>query len=74
MGEKRLPQVRNSFSTTTRLTDNLPRVKPWRRSWAAWRHWSCNAKANVPRKTLEILKEQWLRLFLVGMSPAISRY
>src|ERR1700689_1217722 len=28
--------------------------------------WSCNAKANVPRKTLEILKDNGLRLLLVG--------
>ncbi len=28
--------------------------------------WSCNAKANVPRKTLEVLKANGLRLLLVG--------
>ena len=28
--------------------------------------WSCNAKANVPRRTLEILKDNGLRLLLVG--------
>jgi len=28
--------------------------------------WSCNAKANVPRKTLEVLKDNGLRLLLVG--------
>jgi radical SAM superfamily enzyme YgiQ (UPF0313 family) len=28
--------------------------------------WSCNAKANVPYKTLKILKENGLRLLLVG--------
>jgi radical SAM superfamily enzyme YgiQ (UPF0313 family) len=28
--------------------------------------WSCNAKANVPRRSLEILKEGGLRLLLVG--------
>ncbi len=28
--------------------------------------WSCNAKANVPRKTLEIMRENGLRLLLVG--------
>jgi radical SAM superfamily enzyme YgiQ (UPF0313 family) len=28
--------------------------------------WSCNAKANVPRKTLELLKDNGLRLLLVG--------
>ncbi len=28
--------------------------------------WSCNAKANVPYETLKILKDNGLRLFLVG--------
>ena len=28
--------------------------------------WSCNAKANVPRETLKVLKENGLRLLLVG--------
>ena len=28
--------------------------------------WSCNAKANVPRKTLEVLRDNGLRLLLVG--------
>src|SRR5208282_5033239 len=28
--------------------------------------WSCNAKANVPRATLKVLKENGLRLLLVG--------
>ncbi|HLZ79346.1 MAG TPA: radical SAM protein, partial [Sphingomonas sp.] len=28
--------------------------------------WSCNAKANVPYKTLKVLKENGLRLLLVG--------
>jgi len=28
--------------------------------------WSCNAKANVPRRTLEILRDNGLRLLLVG--------
>ncbi|MPY72100.1 MAG: radical SAM protein, partial [Alphaproteobacteria bacterium] len=28
--------------------------------------WSCNAKANVPRKTLEVMKQNGLRLLLVG--------
>ena len=28
--------------------------------------WSCNAKANVPRKTLQVLRDNGLRLLLVG--------
>src|SRR6202023_1375644 len=28
--------------------------------------WSCNAKANVPRQTLKVLREGGLRLLLVG--------
>ena len=28
--------------------------------------WSCNAKANVPRETLKVLRDNGLRLLLVG--------
>src|SRR2546426_2558253 len=31
-----------------------------------FRSWSCNAKANVPRATLEVMKDNGLRLLLVG--------
>ena len=33
---------------------------------AASASWSCNAKANVPRETLQVLRDNGLRLLLVG--------
>ena len=35
--------------------------------------WSCNAKANVPRRTLEILRDNGLRLLLVGYESGSQR-
>jgi hopanoid biosynthesis associated radical SAM protein HpnJ len=49
------------------LTDNLPRVEELAIELGKLGvTWSCNAKANVPYKTLKILKENGLRLLLVG--------
>ena len=62
-----LPQVKEIFFDDDTLTDNLPRVEALARELGKLGVvWSCNAKANVPRKTLEILKENGLRLLLVG--------
>ena len=61
------PEVREWFFDDDTLTDNLPRVEEIaRRLGRLGLTWSCNAKPNVPRKTLEILKENGLRLLLVG--------
>ncbi|MBV8197118.1 MAG: radical SAM protein, partial [Candidatus Eremiobacteraeota bacterium] len=49
------------------LTDNVPRVEEIaRRLGRIGLTWSCNAKPNVPRATLEIMKANGLRLLLVG--------
>jgi radical SAM superfamily enzyme YgiQ (UPF0313 family) len=34
--------------------------------------WSCNAKANIPRKTLEVLKANGLRVLLVGYESGVQ--
>jgi hopanoid biosynthesis associated radical SAM protein HpnJ len=61
------PQVREYFFDDDTLTDNLPRVEEIaRRLGRLDLTWACNAKPNVPRKTLEILKANGLRLLLVG--------
>jgi hopanoid biosynthesis associated radical SAM protein HpnJ len=61
------PQVREYFFDDDTLTDNLPRVEEIaRRLGRLGLTWSCNAKPNVPRKTLEVLKANGLRLLLVG--------
>jgi hopanoid biosynthesis associated radical SAM protein HpnJ len=62
-----MPQVKEFFFDDDTLTDNLPRVEAIARELGKIGvTWSCNAKANVPRKTLEVLKDNGLRLLLVG--------
>jgi hopanoid biosynthesis associated radical SAM protein HpnJ len=61
------PQVKEYFFDDDTLTDNLPRVEALAREIGKLGLvWSCNAKGNVPRKTLEILKDNGLRLLVVG--------
>jgi hopanoid biosynthesis associated radical SAM protein HpnJ len=62
-----MPQVKEFFFDDDTLTDNLPRVEALAKELGKLGVvWSCNAKANVPRKTLEKLKDGGLRLLLVG--------
>jgi len=62
-----MPQVKEFFFDDDTLTDNLPRVEALAKELGKIGVvWSCNAKANVPRKTLEVLKDNGLRLLLVG--------
>ncbi len=61
------PQVKEIFFDDDTFTDNLPRAEEIARALGKLGvAWSCNAKANVPRKTLEVLKANGLRLLLVG--------
>ncbi len=61
------PQVKEFFFDDDTLTDNLPRVEELAREIGKLGiTWSCNAKGNVPRSTLKILKDNGLRLLLVG--------
>jgi hopanoid biosynthesis associated radical SAM protein HpnJ len=61
------PEVKEFFFDDDTLTDNIPRVEEIaRRLGRIGITWSCNAKPNVPRATLEILKANGLRLLLVG--------
>jgi hopanoid biosynthesis associated radical SAM protein HpnJ len=65
---KRLfPQVKEFFFDDDTFTDDLPRADAIAEGLGKLGvTWSCNAKANVPRKTLEKLKANGLRLLLVG--------
>src|SRR5271155_5425566 len=64
---KEFPQVKEIFFDDDTLTDDHPRVEALARELGPLGvTWSCNAKANVPRKTLEVLKANGLRLLLVG--------
>jgi len=61
------PQVREFFFDDDTFTDNLPRAEAIARELGRMGvMWSCNAKANVPRDTLKVLKDNGLRLLLVG--------
>src|SRR5215467_15058566 len=65
--QKAFPQVREFFFDDDTLTDNAPRVEALAREIGKLGiTWSCNAKANVPRKTLEVMRDNGLRLLLVG--------
>ena len=69
------PQVKEYFFDDDTFTDDLPRAEAIARGLGKLGvTWSCNAKANVPRETLRVLRENGLRLLLVGYesgSPTI---
>jgi hopanoid biosynthesis associated radical SAM protein HpnJ len=61
------PQVKEFMFDDDTFTDDLPRAEAIAIELGKMGiTWSCNAKANVPYKTLKILKENGLRLLLVG--------
>ncbi|OGL08829.1 MAG: hopanoid biosynthesis associated radical SAM protein HpnJ [Candidatus Rokubacteria bacterium RIFCSPLOWO2_02_FULL_72_37] len=64
---RHFPQVREFFFDDDTFTDDLPRAEAIARGLGRLGvTWSCNAKANVPRDTLRVLKDNGLRLLLVG--------
>jgi hopanoid biosynthesis associated radical SAM protein HpnJ len=65
--KKAFPQVKEFFFDDDTFTDDLRRAEAIARELGKLGvTWSCNAKANVPRDTLKILKDGGLRLLLVG--------
>ena len=59
--------MKEFFFDDDTFTDNLPRAEAIARELGKLGvTWSCNAKANVPRATLEVLRDNGLRLLLVG--------
>jgi len=65
--KENFPQVKEFFFDDDTFTDDLPRAEAIARELGKLGvTWSCNAKANVPFKTLKVLKENGLRLLLVG--------
>src|ERR1700681_141230 len=65
--QKAFPLVKEFFFDDDTFTDDRPGekaiAKELRKLGVTW---SCNAKANVPRETLQVLREGGLRLLLVG--------
>ena len=64
---REMPQVKEIFFDDDTLTDNRERVAALAVELGKLGvTWSCNAKANVPYETLKVMKENGLRLLLVG--------
>jgi hopanoid biosynthesis associated radical SAM protein HpnJ len=65
--QKAFPEVKEFFFDDDTFTDDLPRAEAIAKELAKLGvTWSCNAKANVPYKTLKVLRDGGLRLLLVG--------
>jgi len=65
--KKAFPQVNEFFFDDDTFTDDLPRAEAIARDLGKLGvTWSCNAKANVPRASLKVMRENGLRLLLVG--------
>jgi len=61
------PQVKEFFFDDDTFTDDRPRTEAIARELGKMgMTWSCNAKANVPRETLKVMRDNGLRLLLVG--------
>jgi len=67
LAQQYFPQVQEYFFDDDTFTDDLPRAEAIARELGKLGvTWSCNAKANVPRSTLKVLRDNGLRLLLVG--------
>jgi len=67
LAKQYFPEVQEFMFDDDTFTDDLPRAEAIAREMGKLGvTWSCNAKANVPYDTLKILKENGLRLLLVG--------
>jgi hopanoid biosynthesis associated radical SAM protein HpnJ len=67
--QENMPDVKEIMFDDDTFTDssNLPRVEAIARGMGELgMTWSCNAKANVPYNTLKVMKDNGLRLLLVG--------
>ena len=65
--QQNMPQVKEIFFDDDTFTDFRPRAEEIARGLGKLGvTWSCNAKANVPYETLRVMKDNGLRLLLVG--------
>jgi hopanoid biosynthesis associated radical SAM protein HpnJ len=68
------PQVRELFFDDDTFTDDRDRAMAIARGLGKLGiTWSCNAKANVPREMLKVLRDNGLRLLLVGYESGSQR-
>jgi hopanoid biosynthesis associated radical SAM protein HpnJ len=67
LAQSYFPQVKEFFFDDDTFTDDRPRAEAIARELGKLGvTWSCNAKANVSRQTLEVMRDNGLRLLLVG--------
>jgi hopanoid biosynthesis associated radical SAM protein HpnJ len=65
--QKAFPQVKEFFFDDDTFTDDAARAEAIARELGKLGvTWSCNAKANVRRETLKVMRDNGLRLLLVG--------
>jgi hopanoid biosynthesis associated radical SAM protein HpnJ len=74
LAQRLFPEVREFFFDDDTFTDDLPRAQAIaRRLGRLGITWSVNAKANVPAETLAVLRDNGLRLLLVGYESGDQR-
>jgi hopanoid biosynthesis associated radical SAM protein HpnJ len=67
LAKELFPQMKELFFDDDTFTDDRRRAEEIARGLGRLGlTWSCNAKANVPRETLQVMKDNGLRLLLVG--------
>jgi hopanoid biosynthesis associated radical SAM protein HpnJ len=65
--QRLFPQAKELFFDDDTFTDDRDRAEAIARGLGRLgMTWSCNAKANVPRETLQVMRDNGLRLLLVG--------
>ncbi len=68
------PEVREFFFDDDTFTDDKPRAEEIARGLGKLGvTWSCNAKANVPYETLKVMRDNGLRLLLVGYESGVQQ-
>jgi hopanoid biosynthesis associated radical SAM protein HpnJ len=67
LAQRLFPQMKELFFDDDTFTDDRRRAEAIARGLGRLGiTWSCNAKANVPRETLQVMRDNGLRLLLVG--------
>ena len=74
LAQRLFPEVREFFFDDDTFTDDLPRAEAIaKRLGRLGITWSVNAKANVPAATLYVLRDNGLRLLLVGYESGVQQ-
>jgi hopanoid biosynthesis associated radical SAM protein HpnJ len=74
LAKQLFPKVKEFFFDDATLTNNAPRVEEIARKLKKLGiTWSCNARANVPKETLKVMKDGGLRLLTVGFESSSQK-